>query len=400
MVDISPVIEKIHHIIQEDIGFRGIRRLFPFSDLKGAVSTLSKCSNVLIGTGFYIPLCKESFSKDDIYYGRAETDGPLGTIQLAYILTKLNINVKIVCEHSTCHPLHDIKLFCKGNPGKIEVHSFPIAQSSDILPSSPADVIETIGTTPLKAEDESMSDISSSYSDYLDKGTHKHFLISFSEYLLKYPFEYDSVISIERVGPSFDGLLYNMRGISISSMSMPFHEAFELAKRLHIPTIAIGDGGNEIGMGNEGICEIVSSDIKYGSQIHCKTLCESLIVCGVSNWGAFSLGMGVYLHKLINAPICGGIDILEEGKFIDSSSKSVGKGTAIRMTNFDNIMEQFRMIPSLSCVLRNIVSHGAIDGVTHRLGALSVDGIEEGKHVKIEELVRKEVENFFFNFYH
>ena len=49
------------------------------------------------------------------------------------------------------------------------------------------------------------------------------------------------------------------------------------------PTIAIGDGGNEIGMGN--IAETLSQlDIRAS-----KTHCDELLVADVSNWAAHGL---------------------------------------------------------------------------------------------------------------
>ncbi len=51
----------------------------------------------------------------------------------------------------------------------------------------------------------------------------------------------------------------------------------------HCPTIAIGDGGNEIGMGNalEGLQQL---DI-----IPAVTPCDELLIADVSNWAAFGL---------------------------------------------------------------------------------------------------------------
>ena len=55
------------------------------------------------------------------------------------------------------------------------------------------------------------------------------------------------VISIERPGMAADGHYYNMRGENISARCASFDYFLTLA---NCPTIAIGDGGNEIGMGN------------------------------------------------------------------------------------------------------------------------------------------------------
>ena len=64
-------------------------------------------------------------------------------------------------------------------------------------------------------------------------------------------FRPDAVISIERPGQAADGGYYNMRGESISHNTACFDNFMNLSE---CRTIAIGDGGNEIGMGNVAVC--------------------------------------------------------------------------------------------------------------------------------------------------
>ncbi len=87
-----------------------------------------------------------------------------------------------------------------------------------------------------------------------------------------------AVISIERPGLAADGLYYNMRGEDISAHCAIFDPFLTLAT---CPTIAIGDGGNEIGMGNIG-ATIATLDIRAAV-----TRCDELLVADVSNWGAY-----------------------------------------------------------------------------------------------------------------
>lgn len=89
-----------------------------------------------------------------------------------------------------------------------------------------------------------------------------------------------AVISIERPGLSADGRYYNMRGEDITERSGFFDPYLEQAG---CPTIAIGDGGNEIGMGNIRAA-IATLDINAA-----ETGCDELLVADVSNWGAYGL---------------------------------------------------------------------------------------------------------------
>lgn len=89
-----------------------------------------------------------------------------------------------------------------------------------------------------------------------------------------------AIVSIERPGLAGDGRYYNMRGEDISERCAFFDPFLSEA---HCPTIAVGDGGNEIGMGNIASA-IAGLDINAAV-----TGCDELLVADVSNWGAYGL---------------------------------------------------------------------------------------------------------------
>ncbi|MFN2327320.1 MAG: glutamate cyclase domain-containing protein [Chromatocurvus sp.] len=90
----------------------------------------------------------------------------------------------------------------------------------------------------------------------------------------------DTIVSIERPGRAADGAYYNMRGEDISADCGIFDPYLEQAD---CPTIAVGDGGNEIGMGN--VADIIGELDIIGSA----TTCDELLVADVSNWGAYGI---------------------------------------------------------------------------------------------------------------
>ncbi len=92
----------------------------------------------------------------------------------------------------------------------------------------------------------------------------------------------EAIISIERPGMAADGGYYNMRGESISERTACF-DTFLHESAKDCPTIAIGDGGNEIGMGNVG------EALKALDIVPAATGCDELIVSDVSNWGAYGI---------------------------------------------------------------------------------------------------------------
>ena len=93
-------------------------------------------------------------------------------------------------------------------------------------------------------------------------------------------FHPDAIISIERPGQAADGGYYNMRGESISENTACFDT---FMNQSNCPTIAIGDGGNEIGMGN------VANALQDLDIVPSTTTCGELIVADVSNWGAYGI---------------------------------------------------------------------------------------------------------------
>jgi D-glutamate cyclase len=92
-------------------------------------------------------------------------------------------------------------------------------------------------------------------------------------------------ISIERCGRSADGAPRNMRGLDISAYTAPLDELFTAGPW---QTIAVGDGGNEIGMGSIPRA-LIGQHVDHGETIACVTPARHLIVAGVSNWGAYAL---------------------------------------------------------------------------------------------------------------
>ncbi len=132
----------------------------------------------------------------------------------------------------------------------------------------------------------------------------------------------DALISIERPGMAADGEYYNMRGESISEHTACFDSFFELCT---CPTIAIGDGGNEIGMGK------VSKALKNLNIVPAQTSCDELIVADVSNWGAY--GIISFLSIWNNQDLLAEIDPMQTLRFIS------GLGSVDGVTRVNELTE-------------------------------------------------------------
>ena len=85
----------------------------------------------------------------------------------------------------------------------------------------------------------------------------------------------------------------NMRGEDVSPWSAPLDRLFTAGPWR---TIAIGDGGNEVGMGALP-AGLVAREVPLGSTIACVTPAEFLITAGVSHWGAYGLIAGLAVRE-------------------------------------------------------------------------------------------------------
>jgi hypothetical protein len=148
-----------------------------------------------------------------------------------------------------------------------------------------------------------------------------------------------AVVAIERPGLAADGRYYNMRGEDITARCTFFDPFITLAR---CPTIAIGDGGNEIGMGN--IAGALSA-LDISTSV---TRCDELLVADVSNWGAYGL------------------------------------------IAFLALWSQRDLLASISPLnlLHYLSARGSVDGVT-RANTLTEDGLQVGEGLELIEALRE-----------
>jgi hypothetical protein len=95
----------------------------------------------------------------------------------------------------------------------------------------------------------------------------------------------DAAIAIERPGPTADGTLRNMRGEDIGTHALALDPLISPAPWL---SIAVGDGGNEIGLGALPPA-LIADHVPRGAAIRCVAAADHLVLAGVSHWGALGL---------------------------------------------------------------------------------------------------------------
>jgi hypothetical protein len=108
-------------------------------------------------------------------------------------------------------------------------------------------------------------------------------------------FNPSAVIAIEKVGRNHLGVYHNMRGLDVSREAGQVDAILDGARADGVLTVGIGDGGNEIGMGN--ILDEVKRSVPNASKCQCPcgggiaavTKADLLVVASVSNWGGYGI---------------------------------------------------------------------------------------------------------------
>lgn len=223
--------KRIEKAISRNLTNRGMEGVALEDELKKAAAELLSASVIFIVTGFVI--------RDTLI---GETDGPIGAVSLAGALEKLGKKVVLITDKYS----QDLLYKC------IEIKKLNI----------PIEVITY--------------------------GEESKFSITIME-----KYKPSHIIAIERPGRALDGHCYSMRGENLSDIVPNTDILFEEAKKQGIITLAVGDGGNEIGMGK--VRPYIEKSVPLGHQICAAFSTDYLIIAGVSNWGGHALAAALSL---------------------------------------------------------------------------------------------------------
>ncbi len=271
-------LEKILLIIQQDPGNRGLGRLpdnlFNHSP-QGFQSACKSLANsphlgVVIFTGFTIPNATPP---------APETDGPPGALFLAITLSSLGHRVAIACENN-CLPAFEAALNSLNLQTKINLIESPLELTGDYASALLTQIEKKIGFCSHFIAIEKCGPSYSLETNQQQTSTSKE--------------QADSFLSSDKF--SFAGKILTMSCKDITHLTSPVYLCFDplFCASKNITRIGIGDGGNEIGMGNIPR-QIIAANINNGALIACSTTVDFLITAGVSNWGAYALGAGVLI---------------------------------------------------------------------------------------------------------
>jgi hypothetical protein len=103
------------------------------------------------------------------------------------------------------------------------------------------------------------------------------------------------LFSTERVGRAADGIYYSMRAVDYGMGRARIDRLFDAAHERGIPTVAVGDGGNEIGMGM--IADAVHTHVRHGSTICAVSEADVLVTAACSNWGCYGIAAALAARR-------------------------------------------------------------------------------------------------------
>jgi len=252
---------------------------------KGLIERVKPGDNVLIVTGWYLP-----------HFMSGESDGPPGAAGLARALDLGLKATPVLMTEPKLRPI--VEASCRGAGLRV----YDLEEAMKI----PRRVTVWDKLHPYMSEEET-DKIAAQILDEVKPS---------------------AVIAVEKGSRNEKGVYHSLWGLDISPLTAKIDRLVEMAKRRGIFTIGIGDGGNEIGMGN--IKEEVKKYLPSGAKCYCPcgagvaatTECDELIVAFVSNWGAYGIEAALAL-------LLGRTDVMHSGEVEKSILEEAGRAGAI-----------------------------------------------------------------------
>ena len=223
----AAAVAQLEALARRDPGGRGLTTYAPGGQLLAIADELLASERVIVVTGFCIRAAMVG-----------ETDGPSGALALADALRQLGKQVVLVSDKFSSGLLAAGAVRF-GDP-------FPIHTLSLVQETADHEIDALIST-----------------------------------------FSPTHVVAIERPGSAADGHRYSMRGEVLDDVAPAADRLLAPAQTRNYTTIAIGDGGNELGFG--GLKDALKDRIPHGELIFCTTAADFVLPAGISNWGALAL---------------------------------------------------------------------------------------------------------------
>ncbi|WP_343563615.1 glutamate cyclase domain-containing protein [Kiloniella sp. b19] len=264
---LSRLDNRLDQLVNIDIGERGVEHLFLAAREAQGGSLVGAAADALLSVprGGTVFLTTGSVSRAWITPDLGENDGPSGAAAVARALVlERNATCFMLCEETLLPAIQNVMMAAGLFPVTPEQAAIARADRS----------LATIVMLPYATEDEEGKSQAQTLLDDLKP---------------------DLLFSTERVGRNAFGIYHSMRGIDYGMGRARVDFLFDEALERNIPVVAVGDGGNEIGMGK--VARHVKEYVPYGDRCQCgcgggigaTTSCDVLVTAACSNWGCTAI---------------------------------------------------------------------------------------------------------------
>lgn len=265
--DIHVLDDRLDRLVNIDVGNRGIEPLFHAARAQQGGSLVGAAAESLLRApeGGTVLLTTGSVSRAWISAAIGENDGPSGAAALARALVLSRwATIVFVAEEALLGPIGRV----------FQANGLSIVDIDAARQANDERSLATVVLRPFPVTDSDASDAADRLLDEVAP---------------------DLLVSTERVGRNVNGIYYNMRGRDYGMGRARIDTLFDRGAAQGIPSVAIGDGGNEIGMGN--VAEEVKAHIPFGAAGSCPcgggigatSTADVLLTAAVSNWGCTAI---------------------------------------------------------------------------------------------------------------
>jgi hypothetical protein len=273
---IGAIDERLDKLVSLDIGGRGVEHLFAAARARQGRSLVGAAADALLAVpdGSTVFVTTGSVSRAWISADIGENDGPAGA---AIVIRAMSMAKRVHCVLLAEETLL---------PG---MKSILTSAGLTVLPYEQAQIACKDGTLAV------CSVVPFTTKDEDAQSAAKSLLARYKPSLF---------FSTERVGRARDGVYYSMRAIDYGMGRARIDVLFDEALTQGVPTVAVGDGGNEIGMG--AITQAVADHVKFGATIAAVTPADFLVTAACSNWGCNAIAAAMAARRkdarLLNTP--------------------------------------------------------------------------------------------------
>ena len=318
---------RLDQLVNIDMGERGVEHLFEAARALQGESLVGAAAEALMAVpeGGTVILTTGSVSRAWITTDLGENDGPSGAAAIARALVLgRNATCVMLCEETLLPAIRNVCQSAGLFPVTLEQAAIAKADKS----------LATIVMLPYATDDEGGKAQATQMLDELKP---------------------DLLFSTERVGRNEAGVYHSMKGIDYGMGRARVDFLFDEGLARGIPVVAVGDGGNEVGMGK--VADHVKAHVPYGDTCQCGcgggigavTSCDVLVTAACSNWGCTAIAAAMAARagdaRLLHTPE-------REALLLDS-----------------------------------MVANGLINS-THGIVDDSVDGFSRNSHIGVAELCR------------